>query len=746
MSFILFIVIILFLLAIADLIVGVSNDAVNFLNSAIGSKVASFRTIIMIASAGVIIGSFFSSGIMEIARTGIFRPQYFTFDVVMWIFLAVMMTDIVLLDIFNTLGLPTSTTVSIVFELLGASMVAGMLFTIEKGEPVTSIMKYINADSVLTIISGIFLSIVIAFTIGIIVQYLSRLLFTFDYESRLKKYGSIYAGMGITAIIYFLLIKGLKGTTIISPEVGEWITHHTSLILGILFLTGTLLCFLLQFFLSINPLRIVVLMGTFSLAMAFAGNDLVNFIGVPISGFLAFKNWQTTGIPADQLYEEYLASSDVLVPNYMLLIAGFIMAATLWLSAKAKKVTETEVNLGSHHDGEERFQPNKVSRNIVKSSMLLANIFSVIFPKGLIRYYDISFEKSKIREATQIHNKPAFDLVRASANLVIASIIIAAATSFKLPLSTTYVSFMVAMGTSLADKAWGRESAVYRVAGVLSVIGGWFITAIIAFCLSAFFVLILIKGGQIGALILMGVVLFYMVFSHLYFARKIKKEKAEHTRLQMLANSDLDIYSGNKKIVIQNLADVNRYLQKIIEALQKYDEAAITETYNDLLELEQYSFKMRSQTIRYIKGLSKKDIKSAEVLLFSSDLMEDMFSSVIKMGEECLNYIRNLHQRPDDEFLHIVEDLKLKMGAFLQLVSHALAEDRFEKTDLIKMARNDARGFINDQLENRLNRIQTQNPGTRQAVLETTLLLQSRDILAIALRIFNLYRKYVVIK
>src|SRR5690606_4868196 len=425
MAFLIFLVVVLFLLAIVDLIVGVSNDAVNFLNSAIGSKVAPFRTIILVAAVGIILGSVFSSGIMEIARKGIFHPEFFTMETIMWVFLAVMLTDIILLDIFNSLGLPTSTTVSIIFELLGAAMITGLLISIDRNDPVNEMMKYINAESVTTIISGIFLSIIIAFTIGIVIQYLSRLLFTFNYEDKLKSFGALYAAIGITAIINFLLIKGLKGTTLLNETATSWISEHTLIILGILFVLSYLLSYLLQRFAGVNPLKMVVLMGTFSLAMAFAGNDLVNFIGVPITGWLAFENWQNSGVAPDQMYQDYLASNDVIVPTFMLLIAGFIMAATLWLSSKAKKVTETEVNLSTQHEGEERFKPNAVSRSIVKSSIMLGNFFSLIVPETISRKYKLSFEKSKIRQATIVHEKKAFDLVRASANLVIASVLIA---------------------------------------------------------------------------------------------------------------------------------------------------------------------------------------------------------------------------------------------------------------------------------------------------------------------------------
>lgn len=743
MTLLIFLVVVLFLLAITDLVVGVSNDAVNFLNSAIGSRVSSFRTIIIIAAAGVILGSVFSSGIMEIARKGIFHPEYFTLDKVLWIFMAVMLTDIILLDIFNTLGLPTSTTVSIIFELLGAAMVAGILFSIEKQDNVGEMMKYINAGSVVSIITGIFLSILIAFILGILVQYLCRLLFTFNYESKLIRYGAIFAGFGITIISYFLLIKGLKGTTLINPERAAWIQTHTLLILASLLVISTIAIALLQKFSKINPLKVVVLMGTFSLAMAFAGNDLVNFIGIPITGYLAFENWRSTGIPANELYQTYLASSDVIVPNYMLVIAGIIMASTLWLSSKSRKVTETEVNLSRQHEGEERFQPNVVSRRIVKSSLLIGNIFAVIVPKSVRRYYDLSFAKSKLKQATVVHDGPAFDMLRASINLVLASAIIAMATSMKLPLSTTYVSFMVAMGTSLADKAWGRESAVYRVAGVLSVIGGWFITALIAFVVAGLFVLILIKTELVGMIILLVFVIVYMIFSHLLFTKKEKKSKADAARTTILPETDQDIYTSNKKTMIDNLELLMNSYSNVMDGLRNYDADALEKEYDKLKEFEAYGFRLRAQSIRSIKNLETTSTGPSQILLYSSDFLQDITYSTTAMGEECLHYTQNLHKQPGEDFIRVTEELNYKMNAFFQLASNALLHDSFEKMETIRIARDDVRAYINMQLDRQMRIIQKEKPGTKQAILETNILLQSRDILAVLLRILKMYRKYL---
>jgi phosphate/sulfate permease len=735
------IVVVLLLLAVMDLVVGVSNDAVNFLNSAIGSRVASFRTIIIVAASGVILGSVFSSGIMEVARTGIMNPARFTFDRVMWIFLAVMMTDIVLLDIFNTLGLPTSTTVSIVFELLGASLMAAFLFTIDKSEPFTSIGSYINAGSTLTIVSGIFLSILLAFSAGILVQYLCRLIFTFHYEDRLDRYGVWFAGAGITAIAYFLLVKGLSGTTLIRPELAAWISGHTWLILGGLFGLSVLIAALLKRFARVNPLKLVVLIGTFSLAMAFAGNDLVNFIGVPVAGYLAFLNWKQSGIAADQQYQEYLASTEVIVPNWMLLLSGIIMALTLWLSAKARKVTETEVNLGSQQEGEERFKPNMVARNIVKSSMLLGGFFKLIVPESIRNAYDLSFEKAKIRQATIVHDKPAFDLVRASANLVIASSLIALATSYKLPLSTTYVSFMVAMGTSLADKAWGRETAVYRVAGVLSVIGGWFITAVIAFSVSALFVLILIRGGVTATFILLGVVAFYLIASHIGFSKRSRQDKERDERVRKFTSADVDIFKANRLMMEEHTSQIFQRYDEVLRGLLDYDANRIEAAYLALREQEEFGRKLRAESVRNIRNLEAGNGKSGELLLYSTDLLQDMMYSTVSLAEESLHYVQNLHYPPNGSFSTMVEALRVKMQMFAAKVRQVLGSGDFSDIESLRQVRDDARVYVNLQLENQIESIHREKPGTRQAMLTTNILLQSRDILAISLRVMKMYRK-----
>ncbi len=498
-------VIALFILAVADLVVGVSNDAVNFLNSAIGSNVAPRNIILIIAGLGVFVGAAFSSGMMEVARKGIFNPEFFSFADVMVIFMAVMITDILLLDLFNSLGMPTSTTVSIVFELLGASVMTGWLMLNKGGSEAESIMELINYSKASQIIAGIFLSVGVAFTVGAVVQWFSRLLFTFNFHKRLPTYGALFGGLAITFIVYFMLVKGVKGASFISDSTSAYIKSHTAAIMLITFVGVTLLTFILQRTVKLHPLKMVVLAGTFSLAMAFAGNDLVNFIGVPITGFQSFTDWKTSGVDAD-LYLMNALSEKVKTPTYMLFIAGLIMVVTLWLSAKARRVTETEVKLGTQGSVDERFKPNGLSRGIVAAATGFTNFFTNIVPRRTRIIVDWRFRSYTVTE----EETPAFDLVRASVNLMMASILIAFATSLKLPLSTTYVSFMVAMGTSLADRAWGAGSAEYRVAGVLNVIGGWFLTALGAFTAAALVALAIYFGGNwtaIGLFLVAAVVL-----------------------------------------------------------------------------------------------------------------------------------------------------------------------------------------------------------------------------------------------
>jgi phosphate/sulfate permease len=493
-------VIILGIIAVLDILVGVSNDAVNFLNSSIGSRVASRTTIMLIASVGIMAGVTFSSGMMEVARKGIFHPQFFTMPELLTIFLAVMITDILLLDLFNTYGLPTSTTVSVVFELLGAAVAVSLLKVMQAGDSLVTVVQYINSAKAITIIMGILLSVAISFVCGAVVQFFTRLLFTFDYQRRIKRYGALWGGVALASINYFILVKGAKGASFISQQNAAWIKSHTGLILLLIFVVSVVFLLILQL-MKVNILKPVVLVGTFALAMAFAANDLVNFIGVPLAGMQAFKAAMAT---ADPLTATMGALGDKVRPQTaLLLLAGAIMVTTLWLSKKARTVTETELKLSQQEEGNERFESIFISRSIVRLVLHLFETARLIVPQRLRTWVSHRLDSSVVPLVGVEGKKPSFDLLRASVNLMVASAVVSFATANKLPLSTTYVTFMVAMGTSFADRAWGRESAVYRVTGVLAVIGGWFMTALIAFTFAGLFAVVIFYGKALGVIILL---------------------------------------------------------------------------------------------------------------------------------------------------------------------------------------------------------------------------------------------------
>lgn len=513
------VVIFLFLLAIFDLSVGVSNDAVNFLNSAIGSKAASFKRVLIVASIGVFIGAAMSNGMMDIARHGIFRPEHFSFYEIICIMMAVMVTDIILLDIFNTLGMPTSTTVSMVFELLGATFVVALI-KLAGGIDLMGFNDLLNTEKALSVILGIFLSVAIAFFFGTVVQMLSRMIFSFNYKSRLKWKIGIFGGICSTAIVYFLLIKGAKDLSFMTPEVKAWIADNTLLIIGCCLGAFTLIMQLLHA-LGVNVLKVIVLMGTFALAMAFAGNDLVNFIGVPLTGLSSWQDYAANGAGDAKGFLMGSLNGPADTSLWFLIGAGVVMVVSLATSPKARNVAKTEIGLGSQAGGDEMFGSSRIARRLVRWTLSIIATVRRITPPRVRAWFNSRFNVDE----TIMDQGAAFDLIRGSVNLVLAGALIALGTSLKLPLSTTFVTFMVAMGTSLADRAWGRESAVFRITGVISVIGGWFLTAGAAFIGAGIIVAIMYWGGHIAMFVLAAVTIFLIIRSN----RRFRKKKAEET-------------------------------------------------------------------------------------------------------------------------------------------------------------------------------------------------------------------------
>lgn len=526
-----YIVIVAFLLILAvfDLFVGVSNDAVNFLQSAIGAKAARFRTVLIVASVGVAVGAMMSAGMMDVARHGIMHPVNYSFHEVMVVFLAVMVTDVIILDVFNTLGLPTSTTVSLVFELLGGTFILALVKM--AGDPTLQLSDLLNSDKALSVIVAIFVSVAIAFVCGVLVQWLSRIIFTFRTKNH-KVAESVFGGISFAILAYFVFIKGLSKSPLFAADAKVWIDANTTMLLGVVFAAATLLSYLLLL-MRVSVFRLVVLMGTFALAMAFAGNDLVNFIGVPLAGLSSYQDWVSHGAGNVDTFMMGSLMESAKSPFLYLMIAGGIMIFAMATSKKAQNVVKTSVDLSRQDESDEMFGTSRAARSIVRATQECGQFLVRYLPKGMMQRIDSRFNKEEV----VLKDGAAFDMVRAAVNLVLASVLIVIGTNFKLPLSTTYVTFMVAMGTSLADRAWSRESAVFRVTGVLSVIGGWFVTAGVAFATCALVCLTIYFGGFIAMFAFMALAVFLLIRSNIQYARKAKKASPEDASFKLMMRS-----------------------------------------------------------------------------------------------------------------------------------------------------------------------------------------------------------------
>ena len=585
------IVVFLLCLAVFDLFVGVSNDAVNFLNSAIGAKVAKFRTVLIVASAGVAIGAVMSSGMMDVARHGIMQPSNFSFYDVMTIFLAVMVTDIIVLDMFNTLGMPTSTTVSLVFELLGGTFILAVLKV--SADPNIAFGDLLNTDKALSVIIAIFVSVAIAFVFGIIVQWLSRIVFTFNYKRHSRYSIAIFGGIAFTALAYFIFLKGIAKSHYIAEDVRTWVEANTQMLLLATFVGSSIVMEVLHL-LRINIFRLIVLMGTFALAMAFAGNDLVNFIGVPLAGLDSYNDYvaNSGGVGVSHFMMDSLNGSAQTPPVY-LFAAGVVMIVAMATSKKAQNVIKTSVDLARQDEGDEMFGSSRAARSIVRVTQESSSWISQYMPKSLARWIDSRFNK----EEAELNEGAAFDVVRAAINLVLASLLITVGTNYKLPLSTTYVTFMVAMGSSLADRAWSRESAVFGVTGVISVIGGWFITAAVAFVSCAVVCIIMYYGGIVAKVAFMALVVFLLIRSNRKYAEKEKDaDKEDVFRLMMRTRDPEIVWDLLAKHVSRTQSFVTRFAMQnfnaIIDGLESERAKTLRHTSNELnkekIELKKY--------------------------------------------------------------------------------------------------------------------------------------------------------------
>ena len=725
-------------LAVADIIVGVSNDAINFLNSAIGSKALSLRTIMIVASLGIFIGAVFSSGMMEVARKGIFVPAQFEFGEIMLIFMAVMITDILLLDFFNTLGLPTSTTVSIVFNLLGAAVVMSLIkISHSESETIADLGNYINTAKAIEIITGILLSVVIAFSVGAFVQWVSRLIFTFNYEKRIKNFGVLFGGVALTAITYFIFLKGLKGTPYYKELKSLLDGNEIYIIIGS-FVFWTLFSFIFEKLTKKTVLLVVIAIGTFGLALAFSGNDLVNFIGVPMAAYHSYEAWIAGGM--DSTMSMAVLEKKVPAEPVLLFIAGTIMVLTLWFSKKAKTVAETEISLSRQGETHEKFEPNRISRAIVKVTSQLSSYFSAVVPSSISESLSKSFEKPNFTMTkNQSIEAPAFDMIRASVNLMVAGVLIAIATSMKLPLSTTYVTFMVAMGTSLADRAWGRESAVYRVAGVLNVIGGWFGTAIGAF-IAAGIVVFLINFNAIviiPILLLLTVILLYRNYK--FHKTKSTKTIDEDSLSEAEGSSVQGVIHESAKNISKVVKRTNKIYSNTIDGLAKQELSLLKKSKNQVVKLSDEIDDLRDNITYFIKNLDASSLQASGFYINILGYLQDMSQSLEYISKISYRHINNNHKQLKSGQIKELKEIVDKLEVLFSDIEKAFKSESFEEIGVILNEKKMVYNLLNEKIEKQIERTRSEESSPKNTNLHFGLLLETKDLVDATMNLLEEY-------
>ena len=743
----LILVIILGILAIADLMVGVSNDAVNFLNSAIGSKVVSFKTLMIIASLGVAFGAMSSSGMMEVARKGIFNPEMFIFSEIMIIFLAVMITDILLLDVFNSYGLPTSTTVSIVFELLGAAVIISLIKISNIDDSVVDLANYINTTKATQIILGIFLSVVVAFSIGALVQFISRLVLSFRFQNKSKWLGSFFGGIAITSIFYFIIIKGLKGSPYASTEfellgnetLSNFLDNNLVLIIIVSSIFWIIISHLINTILKFSIYTIVICAGTFALALAFAGNDLVNFIGVPIAGYQSFLAWVDSGLSADNYTMEIL-SEKVAAPTEILLGAGAIMIVTLWTSSKAKSVIKTSIDLSNQEETVERFQPNFLSRFLVKAASNIQDKITAVIPENSQKFIANQYIKPKPNNLILKKDRPAFDEIRASVNLVVAAILISIATSYKLPLSTTYVTFMVAMGTSLADKAWGSDSAVYRVAGVINVIGGWLLTALIAFTASGIIATILYYLGKSGLFILVVVVLF--VLTKNYFAHQNRRKlEIEEEKLDIVESKSIKgvIFESSKNI--SNFTKrANKLILKILEGIGTQDLNILKDNKNFVKKLKSDLERIGDDVFYFVKNLDEASTEvTSKFHMNVLEELENITDSISSLSSLTHKHINNNHRGLTFNQIRELKELEDELDEFFTRIVKTFKTKNYTEISEIFEVKEKLVSSLELKIKSQISRTRKDESSPRNTRLYFEILNKMKTIITHYVQLLELY-------
>ena len=727
-SFIVF----LFMLAVFDLVVGVSNDAVNFLNSAIGAKVARFRTILIIASIGVFVGATMSNGMMDIARHGIFQPQMFSFNDLLCIFLAVMVTDVVLLDVFNTLGMPTSTTVSMVFELLGGTFILSLLKIATDETGLLGFADLLNTDKALSVILGIFLSVAVAFIFGTVVQWLSRLIFTFNYTSKLKWKIGLFGGIATTCILYFALLKGLKDSSFMTPEYNAWIKENTMYLVGGCFVVSTVLMQVFHWC-KINVFKIVIFMGTFALALAFAGNDLVNFVGVPLAAYSAYQDFAANGAGQADTFMMSSLNESAKTPFIFLFLSGVVMVYALATSKKAQNVVKTSVDLSRQDEGEEMFGSSRVARSIVRGANNVNEFFSKYTPKPLVRWIDARFNKDEAILA----QGAAFDLVRASINLVLSGLLIALGTSLKLPLSTTYVTVIVAMGSSLADRAWSRESAVFRITGVLNVIGGWFLTAGIAFSACALVTIAMYYGGAVVMALFVFVAVFILIKSNFSTKRKDETDYEEQLfKGIMNAKDKAECWGLLKKHVCATQQEMLDFVWKtyedVVNGFVDEDLKTLRRAVKRIDAEKSRRKKLRQRELVGMRRIDKRiSLEKNTWFHLASNSGEQMLYCLKRMSEPCKEHVDNNFNPLSRECIEEILPVKKKIVDYL-MRSERIVEDRdYEHIDALLAEEEAYKQQLSEMRRAQEDRIQMDlSQGLKVSLVYLNLLQETQELLS----------------
>lgn len=717
----------LFVLALSDLVVGVGNDAVNFLNSAIGSKVAPRHIIMIVASLGVLVGTLFSSGMMEVARKGIFNPDMFYFNEVMVIFLAVMMTDVLLLDLFNTFGLPTSTTVSLVFELIGASVALSLIKISSTDGNFANIGQYINIGKAVAIVAGILLSVVVALVGSVTFQFLTRLIFSFNFTKRFKYLGAVWGSIALTGITYFILVKGSKGTSFLTKDTIKLIQDNAVNIIMGSFIIWTVVLQILISVVKLNILRGIVLVGTFALALAFAANDLVNFIGVPLAGYSSFLTAQNNPAPESLLMTAL--TEPVSTPLGFLMIAGAVMVLTLWFSKKARTVTKTEVNLGRQSDGYERFDSSMLSRAIVRMSVSFVKTIKNIVPERMQNFINRQFQPTELAIAND-GERPSFDLLRAANNLMVASILISIGTSYKLPLSTTYVTFMVAMGTSLADRAWGRESAVYRVNGVITVIGGWFFTAFSAF-ISAFIMAYIIYYGEIYAIIgLVALAIFILLRTHIIHKQRTEEMDEDENVTLPLVTNQTEALNALTDEICNLLNSVPQIYSGTLLELENEDRNNLKIMRKSARQLRKKSNLITNHILKSIDHFKVEEIKAGKRFGKVITSVQEIANKLINITNITYNHIDNNHttlsKEQTEELKQVCQLLSLEVEQAISIIQ----SKSFDKIDEYFNKQDDLVLQIAEYDNNQINRIKQNDDSARNSMLFLNVLNETENMSA----------------